>query len=79
MARNLTEQEKQTIAEKIKAGETWQSIIKQFNCSTATIYRIVKDTGVEFKKSREKSKVGISSHVTFSHIKGGDSFIYDSF
>lgn len=76
MARNLTEQEKQTIAKKIKAGETWQSIIKQFNCSTATIYRIVKDTGIEFKKSREK---GNSSHVTFSHIKWGDSFIYNSF
>lgn len=76
MARNLTEQEKQTIAEKIKAGETWQSIIKQFNCSTATIYKIVKDTGVEFKKSREK---GTSSHVTFSHIKHGDNFIFDSF
>jgi Mor family transcriptional regulator len=76
MARNLTEQEKQTIAEKIKAGQTWQSIIQQFNCSTATIYRIVKDTGVEFKKKREKCT---SSHVTFSHIKHGDNFIYDAF
>ena len=79
MARNLTEEEKQTIAEKIKDGSTWQSIIKQFNCSTSTIYRIVKEHGIEFKKSREKYKARITSHVPLTHVRGGESFIENAF
>jgi len=79
MARNLTDKEKSDIAELIKDGSTWQSIVKQFNCSTSTIYRIVKDNGIEFKKSREPYKARITSHVPLTHTRNGESFLMGAF
>lgn len=79
MAKNLTNEQKQTIVEQIKQGATWQAIVKQFNCSTSTLYRIVKDTGIELKKTREPYKARITSHVPLTHTRTGESFIYDSF
>lgn len=79
MARNLTDKEKKDIAELIKNGNTWQEVIAKFNCSTSTIYRIVKDTGIEFKRKREPYKARITSHVPLTHTRGGESFICGAF
>ena len=76
MARNLTDKEKQSILQRIKDGVHWTEIVKEFNTSTMTIFKLKKAGEV---KQRKPYKARITSHVPLTHIRNGESFIMDCF
>lgn len=76
MARPLSEKEKSNILERIQDGYHWTEIVKEFNTSSATIFKLKKDMKV---KPRKAYKQRITSHVPLTHVRGGESFIENAF
>lgn len=85
-----SEEKENMIAERLRLGESFRLIRSETGVSMHCIQAIKKRCGVvqppkELKPKAVAEKVKVkefnreSSHVTFSHIKWGDSFIYNCF
>ena len=84
-----TEDVEQLVKRELEAGKSYRKIHSEHGISQPAIRRIkerlnvvqpvkqLKPKAVTEKVKKEFNRE--SSHVTFSHIKWGDSFIYNSF
>lgn len=85
-----TEDVEQLVKRELEAGKSYRKIHSEHGISQPAIRRIKARLNVvqppkQLKPKAVTEKVKVkefnreSSHVTFSHIKWGDSFIYNSF
>lgn len=89
-ANRYTEEKENMIADRLRLGESFRLIRFETGVSMKAIQRIKNSLNIvqppkQLKPKAVTEKVKVkefnreSSHVTFSHIKWGDSFIYNSF
>lgn len=90
MAKNLTQEEKQSLTTDIENGQmSYVAMQKKYGCSTSTIWRIIKSKSLERgygvrvwqeEKQEVKRQRGETSHHRLSGcILKSDSFVEDGF